>query len=71
MVTVLQRTPFAAKSAGIISVNGAAAHKVNVGDLLIIAAYAQYEESEKDTYAPTLCYVDGANNLTNIKSKID
>lgn len=56
---------------GIISVNGAAAHKVDVGDLLIIAAYAQYDESEKDAYTPTLCYVDGSNNLTNIKSKID
>jgi len=56
---------------GIISVNGAAAHKVDVGDLLIIAAYAQYDESEKDAYAPTLCYVDGSNNLVNIKSKID
>ncbi|MCS5591811.1 MAG: aspartate 1-decarboxylase [Gammaproteobacteria bacterium] len=58
-------------NSGIISVNGAAAHKVDVGDLLIIAAYAQYDESELDAFTPTLCYVDDANNLTNIKSKID
>jgi aspartate 1-decarboxylase len=47
---------------GVISVNGAAAHKAQVGDLLIIASYASYNESEVKNYTPTLCYVD-ANNV--------
>ena len=55
-------------NSGIISVNGAAAHKVNVGDVLIIATYAQYDE--KDIYTPIFCYVDEFNRITNIKSKI-
>lgn len=57
-------------NSGVISVNGAAAHKAAVGDLLIIAAYASYSETEAKDYAPTLCYVDGDNILTKIKSAI-
>ena len=36
----------AQRGSGIISVNGAAAHKASRGDLLIIAAYAAYTEAE-------------------------
>lgn len=57
-------------NSGVISVNGAAAHKAGVGDLLIIASYASYSESEVKDYAPTLCYVDENNVLTNIKSAL-
>mgnify|MGYP000727979190 CR=1 FL=1 len=45
---------------GVISVNGAAAHKASKGDLLIIAAYVQLDEQEAETYHPTLCYFEGA-----------
>jgi aspartate 1-decarboxylase len=41
-------------------VNGAAAHKANKGDLLIIAAYVQLDSSELDGFQPTLCYFEGA-----------
>jgi aspartate 1-decarboxylase len=41
-------------NSGVISVNGAAAHKAQVGDLLIIASYASYSEVEVKNYAPTL-----------------
>ena len=57
-------------NSGVISVNGAAAHKAEVGDLLIIAAYAQYDEAELKNYAPKLCYVDENNVLTRVGSKI-
>ncbi len=52
-------------NSGVISVNGAAAHKADVGDLLIIAAYARYEEEELHNYAPKLCYVDNSNILVD------
>ena len=48
----------------------AAAHKADVGDLLIIAAYAQYDEQELQDYAPKLCYVDDNNTLVRTDSKI-
>ena len=56
-------TPYAISgeaNSGIISVNGAAAHKANKGDLLIIAAYVQVDEQEADTFKPTLCYFENA-----------
>lgn len=57
-------------NSGVISVNGAAAHQANVGDLLIIVAYGQYDEKELKNYAPKLCYVDEHNNLIRTDSKI-
>ena len=58
-------------NSGVISVNGAAAHKADIGDLLIIASYASYDETEVKNYAPALCYVDAKNTLTKIKASID
>jgi aspartate 1-decarboxylase len=50
-----------------ISVNGAAAHKAAVGDLLIIAAYGQYDETEAENHLPRLVYVDDKNQITHTK----
>ncbi|WP_286237791.1 aspartate 1-decarboxylase [Neptuniibacter halophilus] len=47
-------------NSGIISVNGAAAHKASKGDLLIIASYVQLDEQEADAHQPTLCYFENA-----------
>lgn len=46
---------------GTISMNGAAARKVQVGDKVIIATYAQYTEAELVNYKPKLVYL-GENN---------
>ncbi|HET9112691.1 MAG TPA: aspartate 1-decarboxylase [Burkholderiales bacterium] len=53
----------AQRDSGIISVNGAAAHKAAPGDILIIAAFAAYDESELENYAPRLIYVDEMNRI--------
>jgi len=42
---------------GIISVNGAAAHKADPGDIIIICAYGEFEESEVVKHKPRLVYV--------------
>jgi len=55
---------------GIISTNGAAAHKAKPGDIVIIATYAQYEEAELASYQPDLIYVDDKNRMQERKSKI-
>jgi len=55
---------------GIISVNGAAAHKARPGDLLIICTFSQVKASELDKHHPTLVYVDAANCVTDKKSSI-
>ncbi len=53
-----------------ISVNGAAAHKANPGDILIIAAFSIYSEMELQNYHPTLVYVDEHNNIVGQRNKI-
>jgi aspartate 1-decarboxylase len=47
--------------AGEIVLNGAAAHKVSKGDLVIIATYADFEAQEIRDHVPSLVFVDEAN----------
>ena len=60
----------AQRGSGIISVNGAAAHKAKPGDLLIIASYAMYSELELQKYHPTLVYVDEHNRIVAQRDRI-
>ena len=48
---------------GVIGINGAAAHLVKPGDLVIIASYAQMTTEEARVYQPRICFVDGQNAL--------
>lgn len=60
----------AARDSGIVSVNGAAAHKANPGDLVIIATFASYNELELTRYAPELVYVDADNRIMDTRRTI-
>ncbi len=60
----------AARGSGIISVNGAAAHKANPGDIVIIATYAIYSELELARYQPNLVYVDERNCIVDQRTSI-
>jgi aspartate 1-decarboxylase len=60
----------AARDSGIISVNGAAAHKADPGDLVIIATFAVYNELELARYAPELVYVDADNRIMDTRHEI-
>ncbi len=53
----------AERGSGIISVNGAAAHKAAPGDIMIIASYANYNEIELQKFSPQLVYVDNHNRI--------
>ncbi len=55
---------------GTISVNGAAAHKANPGDKIIICTYAEMSESEADTFKPVLVYVDDDNHIARTSNAI-
>jgi aspartate 1-decarboxylase len=44
------------RGSGVIGINGAAAHKARVGDLLIIAAYAQMDFEEAKQWHPTVIF---------------
>ena len=58
------------RDSGIISMNGAAAHKAEPGDILIIASYANYTEAELAQFAPQLVYVDAQNRIQHQRNKI-
>lgn len=60
----------AERNSGVISVNGAAAHKANRGDLVIIAAYAGLDRADLADYAPTLVYPDARNRIDRVASTI-
>jgi len=57
-------------NSGIISVNGAAAHKANPDDLLIICAYVGLSQQEMLSYKPKLVYVDAQNRITRTGNTI-
>jgi len=54
----------------VISVNGAAAHKANPGDRIIICTYANLSEQEAESFNPTLVYLDEENHITSTGEKI-
>ena len=60
----------AQRGSGIISVNGAAAHKADPGDILIIATYAMYSELELQKFHPQLVYVDERNRIIAQRDQI-
>lgn len=60
----------AERHSGIISVNGAAAHKANPKDIVIIASYAVYNEIELEKFSPELVYVDSENRILSQRNAI-
>ena len=55
---------------GVISVNGAAAHKADPGDRVIICAYARLVENEVAKFKPTLVYLNESNQVTHTSNQI-
>jgi len=53
---------------GEMCVNGAAAHKASVGDLIIVCAYGLYSGKEAEQFAPSIVFVNAKNAPVEIKS---
>ena len=51
------------RGSGEITVNGAAARKVSVGDILILITYASLNIEEAKTFKPTIIFPNEENNL--------
>ncbi|NOY61895.1 MAG: aspartate 1-decarboxylase [Gammaproteobacteria bacterium] len=60
----------AEEGSGVISVNGAAAHRASPGDLVIICTYAELSQQELVAFKPTLIYVNADNRITHRRSSI-
>lgn len=55
---------------GIVSINGAAAHKAAPGDVIIVCSYSDFEEREVTAFKPRLVYVDAKNGITRIGNTV-
>ena len=53
----------AERSSRIISVNGAAAHCAEVGDIVIIASFVTMSDEEARTWRPKVAYFEGDNEM--------
>lgn len=55
----------ARRGTGDVQINGAAAHLVSPGDIVILVAYAQVAEDELDHFEATVVFVDENNRITS------
>ena len=60
----------AEEGSGIISVNGAAAHKASPGDRIIICSYVALNQQEMVNFKPKLVYLDETNTITHTRNTI-
>ncbi|SDQ95983.1 aspartate 1-decarboxylase [Actinopolyspora saharensis] len=51
------------RDSGVLGINGAAAHLVHPGDLVILIAYGMMDDSEARTFRPRVLFVDSDNRV--------
>ena len=56
------------RGSGIVSLNGSAARQASVGDLVIIAAFAQVHEEHVAGFSPRLVFVNPDNRIKEERS---
>jgi len=54
------------RGSGAIGINGAAAHLVHAGDVVLIVSYAEFEEDEARAWEPTVVLLDADNRVERI-----
>ena len=55
------------RGSGEISLNGAAARRAHLGDLLIICTYGSMSDEDAASYVPKIVFVDEKNRITGLK----
>ncbi len=58
------------RGSGDICINGAAAHLVSPGDLVIIATFAELEDAEAREHTPTVVFVDERNRVKELRAEV-
>jgi aspartate 1-decarboxylase len=53
----------AESGSGVVSINGAAAHRASPGDRIIVCTYAAVDENEAAAFKPSLVYLDSGNRI--------
>jgi len=66
LITYTLRGP---RGSGVICINGAAAHQVEVGDTVIIACFIELEDEEARTWEPKIVLVDSYNKVIDMRAE--
>lgn len=61
----------AKRGSGTVQLNGAAAHLVQVDDVVIVMAYALVDDAEAQGWQPTVVLVDEANHVKAVRTGHD
>jgi aspartate 1-decarboxylase len=56
------------RGSGVVGINGAAAHLIHPGDLVILIAYGMFDTAEAKVFEPSVVFVDEHNAITRIGS---
>lgn len=56
---------------GAIQINGAAAHLIDVGDVVILMAYVQLPDDEARDWQPPVVLVDEANRILSVRRGVE
>jgi aspartate 1-decarboxylase len=51
------------RGSGVVCINGAAAHHVHPGDVVILIAYGLLDDAEARAYVPRVVFVDAQNRI--------
>jgi len=54
------------RGSGVIGINGAAAHLIHPGDLVILIAYGQMDDAEARAYRPRVVHVNAGNEIIEL-----
>lgn len=58
------------RGSGVVCVNGAAAHHVHAGDLVIIATFVILDDAEAREWEPSVVFVDDHNRVVERRAEI-
>lgn len=58
------------RGSGIVSLNGSAARRASVGDLVIIAAFGMVSDAQAEPHVPRLVFVDALNRQTGLRQRV-
>ncbi|HEY2041919.1 MAG TPA: aspartate 1-decarboxylase [Jatrophihabitans sp.] len=54
------------RGSGVVGINGAAAHLIQVGDLVILIGYQTMTDAQARTFRPRVVHVDPANRILGV-----
>ena len=58
------------RGSGVIGINGAAAHLIHPGDIVILAMFVELDDAEAREHVPTAVFVDGDNRVKELRAEV-